>query len=132
MRWLAICLLLAKEQFFYSATQPLFKELEQLSQRSGVSCGQAFEDWLTAMVSALAAETIEGDYLAMVGRHTKGKTGERGVDVMGRMFGELVDAMSREDVDILGDLFQGYLTARFIFEPPRAPQFINYLRHTVE
>jgi hypothetical protein len=101
---------LAKEQFFYPATQPLFKKLEELSQRSSVSRGQAFEDWLTAMVCTLAAETMEGGYLAMVDRHTKGKMGERGVDLMARMFGELVEAMSCENADILGDLFQGAVT----------------------
>jgi hypothetical protein len=52
---------LAKEQFVYPETQPLFKKLEQLSQRSGVSRGQAFEDLLTAIVCALAAETKEDE-----------------------------------------------------------------------
>lgn len=94
---------LAKEQFFYSATKPLFKKLEQLSHRSGVSRGQAFEDWLTAMVCALAAETKEDEYMAMIDRHKRGETGRRGADLMPQMFAELVDAMSREDVDILGD-----------------------------
>ncbi|MCH8241885.1 MAG: SAM-dependent DNA methyltransferase [Planctomycetes bacterium] len=98
---------MAKEQFFYPATQPLFKKLEQLSQRSAVSRGQAFEDFLTAIVCALAAETKEDEYLTMVERHTKGKQGNRGIDLMPQMFGELVNAMSREDNDVLGDLFQG-------------------------
>ena len=70
----------------------------------------AFEDWLTAMVIALAAETKEGEYLAMVGRHKNGKSGKRGVDLMGQMFGELVAAMDKTDVDVLGDLFQGSVT----------------------
>jgi hypothetical protein len=103
-------LLLAREQFAYPASQSLFKKLEQLSHRSGVSRGHAFEDWLTAMVCALAAETKEGEYLAMVERHKAGKQGQRGIDVMGQMFGELVNAMSDSDADILGDLFQGSIT----------------------
>lgn len=98
---------MAKEHFFYPETQPLFKKLEQLSQRSGVSRGEAFQDWLTAMVCALAAETKEDEYLAMVERHKDGKLGRRGVDLMPQMFGELVDAISRQDNDVLGDLFQG-------------------------
>ena len=98
---------MAKEQFFYPETQPLFKKLEQLSQRSGVSRGQAFEDFLTAMVCALAAETKEDEYLAMVERHKRGKDGKRGIDLMPQMFGEMVNAMTQEDVDVLGDLFQG-------------------------
>jgi hypothetical protein len=84
--------------------------VEQLSHRSGVSRGHAFEDWLTAMVCALAAETKEGEYLAMVERHKAGKHGKRGVDLMGQMFGELVNAMSESEADILGDLFQGSIT----------------------
>ena len=56
---------MAKEQFLYPETQPLFKKLEELSQRSSVSRGQAFEDFLTAMVCALAAETKEAEYMAM-------------------------------------------------------------------
>jgi len=85
---------LAKEQFFCSATKPLFNKLEQLSQRSRVSRGQAFEDFLTAMID----------------RHKRGEMGRRGADLMPQMFAELIDAMSREDVDILGDLFQGAVT----------------------
>lgn len=98
---------MAKEQFFYPETRPIFKKLEQLSQRSGVSRGQAFEDLLTAMICALAAETKEAEYLAMVERHKKGKPGQRGIDLISRMFGELVNAMDRSEADILGDLFEG-------------------------
>ncbi len=100
----------AREQFAIPAAEQLFKKLEHLSQRSGVSRGQAFEDWLTAMVCALAAETKEGEYLAMIERHKAGKKGHRGADLMGQMFGELVNAMSESDADILGDLFQGAVT----------------------
>ncbi|HUY90463.1 MAG TPA: N-6 DNA methylase [Pirellulales bacterium] len=46
----------------------------------------------------------------MVGRHTKGKKGERGVDLMARMFGELIGAMDDNEDDLLGDLFQGAIT----------------------
>ncbi|MBL9084986.1 MAG: N-6 DNA methylase [Planctomycetales bacterium] len=101
---------MAKEQFAYPASEQLFKQLEHLSQRSGVSRAAAFEDWLTAMVCALAAETKEGEYLAMVERHKAGKAGRRGVDLMGQMFGQLVTAMSETDADVLGDLFQGSIT----------------------
>lgn len=106
----ASCGRVAKEQFFHGPSQSLFKKLEELSRRSNVSRGQAFEDWLTAMVCSLAAETMESEYLGMVGRHTKGKTGERGVDLMARMFGELIGAMDEKDEDLLGDLYQGAIT----------------------
>ena len=101
---------MAKEQFFYSDTQPLFKKLEELTRRSGVSRGQAFEDLLTAIVCALAAESKEAEYLAMVERHKGGKHGQRGIDLMPQMLAELVEAMTRTDADILGDLFQGSVT----------------------
>jgi SAM-dependent methyltransferase len=105
-----MCGAMAKEHFFYAETPKLFKKLEALSRRSGVSRGQAFEDWLTAMVCALAAETKEEEYLAMVERHKQGKTGERGIDLISEMFGELVYAMSETDADLLGDLFEGAIT----------------------
>lgn len=101
---------MAKEQFFYPATQSLFKKLEQLSHVSSVSRGQGFEDWLTAMTCALAAETKEEEYLAMIERHKKGKKGQRGADLMAEMFASLVNAMSASDEDILGDLYMGALT----------------------
>lgn len=113
-RWL-YCLrilqtIVAREQFAHSAAESLFKKLEQLSQRSSVSRGVAFEDWLTAMVCALAAETKEAEYLAMVERHKAGKPGRRGIDAMGEMFGELVAAMDTTDADIIGDLFVGAIS----------------------
>ena len=46
----------------------------------------------------------------MVERHKKGKQRERGIDLIAQMFGELVNAMTRTDADILGDLFQGSVT----------------------
>ncbi len=101
---------MAKEHFFYAETPKLFKKLEALSRRSGVSRGQAFEDWLTAMVCALAAETKEEEYLAMAERHKRGKAGERVIDLISEMFGRLVYAMSETDADLLGDLFEGALT----------------------
>ena len=65
---------MAREQFFHPAAESLFKKLEHLSQRSGVSRGVAFEDWRTAMACALAAETKEAEYLAIIERHKAGKT----------------------------------------------------------
>jgi hypothetical protein len=101
---------MAKEYFFHAESAKLFKKLEELTYRSGVSRGQAFEDWLTAMVCALAAETKEGEYLAMVERHKAGKPGQRGIDLITEMFAELVVAMSSNDGDVLGDLFQGCIS----------------------
>src|SRR5690349_4351196 len=87
------------------ASQSIFKKLEQLSQCWGVRRAATLEDWLTAMVCALATETKEAEYLAMVERHKAGKAGKRGCDLMGEMFGELVAAMYKNDADILSDLF---------------------------
>ncbi|MCB9924541.1 MAG: N-6 DNA methylase [Planctomycetaceae bacterium] len=101
---------MAKEQFTYPATRPLFTKLEQLSQQVGLSRGEVFQDWLTAMVCVLAAETKEDEYMTMIQRYTKGTVGKRGADVMAQMFGELVNVMTRENVDILGDLFQSSIS----------------------
>lgn len=56
------------------------------------------------MVCALAAETKEAEYPAMVERHKAGKPGNRGVDVMGQMFSELVNAMSEQCGMLLGSI----------------------------
>lgn len=101
---------MAKEHFFHRETPALFKKLEELARRSRVSRGQAFEDWLTAMVCALAAETKEAEYLTMAERHKEGKPGQRGVDVIAEMFAELVFAMGKNEGDVLGDLFEGAIT----------------------
>lgn len=98
------------EQFSHSETRPLFQKLERLSQRSGVSRGAAFEDFLTAVVCALAAETKEDEYLAMVERHKSGVPGQRGIDLIPEMFAELIAAMDSNESDLLGDLFQGSIT----------------------
>ena len=62
------------------------------------------------MVCALAAETKEAEYLAMIERHKAGKTGKRGCDLIGQMFGELVAAMDKTDADIIGDLYVGAIS----------------------
>ena len=123
---------MATEQFFYPETGPLFNQLEQLSQRSSVSRGVAFEDWLTAMVAALAAETMEVKYMAMIQRHKEGKAGKRGADLMAQMFGELVHAMMKSDADILGDLFQGSVTygeAGQYFSPASVARLLAEMVH---
>lgn len=101
---------MAKEFFSYGETRPIFRKLEQLSRRSSVSRAQAFEDSLTAFTCAFAAETKEDEYLAMVERHKNGKPGRRGVDLICEMFAGLVNAMTKTESDILGDLFQGSIT----------------------
>ena len=106
----ALCGSMAKENFFHRETPALFKKLEELAQRSHMSRGQAFEDWLTAMVCALAAETKEAEYLAIAERHKAGKPGKRGVDLFGEMFAELVLAMEKSGGDVLGDLFEGAIS----------------------
>jgi hypothetical protein len=101
---------MAKENFFHRETPALFKKLEELARRSHMSRGQAFEDWLTAMVCALAAETKEAEYLGVVERHKEGERGKRGVDLIGEMFAELLLAMEKNDGDVLGDLFEGAIS----------------------
>lgn len=53
---------------------------------------------------------MEDEYLQAIERHKDGPQGKRGVDVLARMFGNLVDVTDRTRADILGDLFQGSTT----------------------
>ena len=101
---------MAKEQFSYPETVPLFRTLEDISQRSGVSRAQAFENTLQSNVCCLAAETMEPEYLDAIKDHTEGPVGKRGVDLMAKFFGQLIESMSRTDKDLLGDLFQSSIS----------------------
>ena len=53
---------------------------------------------------------MEDEYLQAIEKHKNGPTGKRGVDVLARMFGKLVDVTDKTRADILGDLFQGAIT----------------------
>ncbi|MCA9000227.1 MAG: SAM-dependent DNA methyltransferase [Planctomycetaceae bacterium] len=99
-----------KESFLYPATKPLFDHLEDLSHRSGVSRGMAFEDFLHATVCALGRPLMEDEYLQVIEKHKQGRTGKRGVDKLPEMFATLIQAMEESQRDILGDLFQGGIT----------------------
>lgn len=103
-----------KEYFHYPETAKLFDRLEEASQRSGVSRGQAFEDFLTMSVCALSGGRMEDLYLQTVAKHTAGKLGKRGCDSVAQLFAELVVAMEQdthdEMKDILGDLFEGAIS----------------------
>lgn len=101
---------LASESFYCSETTTLFKELEETSQRSGVSRAQAFEDFLCVSTCALAHPAMEEEYLQTIEKHKAGGKGKRGVDMLAKMFATLVDITDRTREDILGDLFQGSIT----------------------
>tara|TARA_R110002111_G_scaffold164386_3_gene230562 strand:+ start:15524 stop:16471 length:948 start_codon:yes stop_codon:yes gene_type:complete len=101
---------MAKEQFFYSNTRQLFNTLESVSQRSSVSRGKAFEDLLEACVAALAAETMEPAYFEAIKAHLEGTQGKRGVDLFPKFLAQLIEGMSEQDQDLLGDLFEGSIS----------------------
>lgn len=88
-----------KEFFHYPETARLFDLLEEAAQRSSVSRGQAFEDFLTMSVCSLSGGRMEELYLQTVAKHTAGKKGKRGCDVIARMFAELVAAMEQDTRD---------------------------------
>jgi hypothetical protein len=99
-----------REQFAHQETPELFKTLENTARVSGVSRGQAFEDFLHMSVCALAGGTMEEQYLGVVAKHTVGEKGSRGCDLIAKMFAQLVTLMEETRKDILGDLFQGAIT----------------------
>jgi hypothetical protein len=106
-------LVMARESFNYPPTGQLLDLLDEAARRSGVSRGQAFEDFLHVSVCALSGGAMEDEYLAVVGKHSNGKKGSRGCDSLAHMFGELVEQMEEtrgEMKDVLGDLFQGAIT----------------------
>lgn len=107
---LPFCLALPKEQFQFTETNTLFKQLEEVSQRSGVSRGQAFEDFLHVSVCALGHPLMEDEYLETIERHKEGAKGKRGVDKLAEMFAELIRLTDETRNDIIGDLFQGAVT----------------------
>lgn len=102
--------LLAKEHFFHRETNSLFKQLEEVSQRSGISRGQAFEDFLHVSACVLGHPQMEDEYLKTIECHKEGRKGKRGVDTLAKMFGNLVAVTDETRADILGDLFQGAIT----------------------
>ena len=101
---------MSKESFLYPETKSVFDLIEETSQRSGVSRGQAFEDFLIMSCSALSGGQMEDQYMATVKKHAGGKPGQRGCDSIAHAFGALTDVMEKTRLDILGDLFQGAIS----------------------
>lgn len=98
------------ESFLHPETKTLFKKLEEVSQQSGVSRAQAFEDFLLVSTCALGHPLMEDEYLQTIEKHRAGEKGKRGVDKLAEMFATLVDITDRTRDDIIGDLFQGGIT----------------------
>lgn len=102
-----------RESFSYPGTHKLFDLLQDVSQCSGVSRAQAFEDFLQMTLCALSGGAMEAEYLATVQKHAHGEKGSRGCDRLAAAFGELIAQMedTRDNLrDVLGDLFQGAIT----------------------
>ena len=54
---------------------------------------------------------MEEEYLATVNKgYAKGRKGKRGVDIVAKAFGTLVNLMEETEQDVLGDVFQGGVT----------------------
>jgi hypothetical protein len=81
---------------------------------------------LTAMVCALAAETKESEYLAMIERHKQPKRGQRGADLIAQMFAELVDNMSRANVDTHQAITQARNLRQVAFAPCKELRCTRY------
>ncbi len=101
---------MSKESFQYPETQELFRQIEEVSQRSSVSRAIAFEDFLQCCVSALGHPLMEDEYLATIEKHKEGPTGKRGVDVLAKAFADLIRLTEASDADLLGDCYQGSIT----------------------
>jgi len=101
---------LPKEQFLYPETKAVFDLIEETSQRSGVSRGQAFEDFLQMSLCALSGGQMEEQYLQTVQRHIAGHKGKRGCDCIAEAFGRMIAVIEETRKDVLGDMFQGGIT----------------------
>jgi hypothetical protein len=101
---------LPKEHYSNPETRRVVRLLDETARRSGVSRGQAFEDFLAVSVCALSGGRMEAEYLAVIARHTEGSIGQRGCDSLAQTFGELILLMEQTRADILGDLFQGAIS----------------------
>lgn len=97
-----------KEQFFIAASKDVLRHLDAASDRTGLSRGQTFEDFLTFVRCSLAGQTMEPEYLQTVAKgYDKGDVGSRGIDQIVEAFGTLVIAMEQTQQDVLGDIFTG-------------------------
>ena len=104
---------MAKEHFFHPESAGLLATLDEAAHRSGVSRGQAFDDFLQMVVCSLSGSRMEERYLEIVKRYSCGKPGKRGCDSLAELFGRTVAAMEEtraEMKDILGDLFVGAIS----------------------
>ena len=106
---------MAKEQFFHPESAELLKTLDEAARRSGVSRGQAWEDFLHMTVCSLSGGRMEEQYMAVVRKHSQGTPGRRGCDSLAELFAKSIAAMETEETrgemkDILGDLYQGSIT----------------------
>ncbi len=82
------------ESFLNPETREPFKTLEEITRQSKVSRAVAFEYLLQASLASFAAETMEPEYMEAIKAHTKGKKGERGVDLFGVFFGQVVNIIN--------------------------------------
>lgn len=100
-----------KEQFTLAASKDVLQLIDAAADKAGLGRGQAFEDFLTFVRCSLAGQTMEEEYLATVAKgYAKGKEGSRGIDLVARAFGTLVNAMEETKQDVLGDIFVGGIT----------------------
>jgi len=109
---------LAKDQFAHPETAELCDLLDEAAKSSGISRAQAFEDFLLLALASLSGGQMEEQYLEVAKKHAAGKKGERGIDVMPKIFGDLVALMTETRADILGDLFQGAVAEKDQFLTP--------------
>jgi hypothetical protein len=69
-----------------------------------------FDDLLTIAVCALAGGTREEEYLQTVKPYIEGDVGNRAIDRLVAVFGQIVIIMDETRSDVLGDIFQGAIT----------------------
>ena len=98
-----------KDHFHHPQSAEFVQTLDQVG-RGHSGREQVFGDFLTMGVCALAGGTMEEEYLRTIQPYVAGEPGQRAVDRLAALFGQLVAVMSETRADILGDVFQGAIT----------------------
>jgi hypothetical protein len=100
-----------REHFHHPQSAELIRELDRVAECQH-SRERVFDDFLTLIVCALAGGTMEEEYLRTAAPYAAGDRPNRVIDVLTRLFGQLIEAMEETRADILGDIFQGAITRR--------------------
>jgi hypothetical protein len=92
------------DHFRTDAAKQIVKELDAIAATEGQRA-DVFANWLSVVVSCLAAETLEDDYLAAIKRYAESNRKTKHLDHLAKATAILFQHGA--DDDVLGDAFEG-------------------------